>query len=80
MGFVNWIDGQSKGMKILLFFPIWGWIFAVLYRIFKFVNDTTKTINLVGAILFIIPFLGWVLEIVEFVLVIINDKPSLFVE
>jgi hypothetical protein len=28
MGFINWIDGLSKGMKILVFFPIWGWVFG----------------------------------------------------
>ncbi len=80
MGFVNWIDGQSKLVKILLFIPIWGWVLGFLYRLFKFINDTSKTINLIGCILFIVPFIGWVFGIIEFILVIINGKPSLVVD
>ena len=80
MGFINWIDGLSKGMKILVFFPIWGWVFGFLYRLFKFINDTSKVINLIGAILFVIPFTGFILEIVDFVMVIVNDKPSILVD
>jgi len=80
MGFINWIDGLSKGMKILVFFPIWGWVFGFLYRLFKFINDTSKTIDLIGAILFVIPFTGFILEIVDFVMVIVNDKPIILVD
>ena len=80
MGFINWIDGLSKGMKILVFFPLWGWVFGFLYRLFKFINDTSKTIDLIGAILFLIPLTGFVLEIVDFVMVIVNDKPSILVD
>ena len=80
MGFINWIDGLSKGMKILVFFPIWGWVFGFLYRLFKFINDTSKTIDLIGAILFIIPSTGFILEIVDFVMVIVNDKPTVLVD
>ena len=80
MGFINWIDGLSKGMKILVFFPLWGWVFGFLYRLFKFINDTSKVINLIGAILFLIPLTGFVLEIVDFVMVIVNDKPTVLVD
>ena len=80
MGFINWIDGLSKGMKILVFFPIWGWVFGFLYRLFKFINDTSKVINLIGAILFVLGPLGFVLEVIDFVLVIINDKPTFLVD
>jgi hypothetical protein len=80
MGFINWIDGLSKGMKILVFFPIWGWVFGFLYRLFKFINDTSKIINLIGAILFVLGPLGLILEIIDFVLVIVNDKPSFLVD
>ena len=28
MGFTKWFDEQSKGIKILLMIPFWGWIFG----------------------------------------------------
>ena len=42
MGFTKWVDEQTKGIKILLFIPFWGWIIGCLYRIFKFV-ETKET-------------------------------------
>ena len=80
MGFVKWIDDQSWLVKVLLFIPIWGWVLGFLYRLFKFINDTNKTINLVGAILFVVPGIGWVFSIVEFILVIVLGRPTLFVD
>ena len=80
MGFVKWIDDQSWLVKVLLFFPVWGWVLGFLYRLFKFINDTNKTINLVGAILFVVPGIGWVFSIVEFILVIVLGRPTLFVD
>lgn len=80
MGFINWIDGLSKGMKILVFFPLWGWVFGFLYRLFKFINDTSKVINLIGAILFLIPLTGFVLEIIDFVFIFVNEKPTFLVD
>ena len=73
MGFTKWVDEQSTAVKALLFFPIWGWIFGFLYRIFKFI-ETEETATLIGAILFIIPFTGFILEIVDFIFIIMEGK------
>ncbi len=80
MGFVNWVDGQTTLVKILLFFPIWGWVFGFLYRLFKFIADTSKVINLVGAILFLLGPIGFVLEIIDFIFIFLNGKPTFIVE
>jgi len=80
MGFVNWVDGQTTLVKILLFFPIWGWVFGFLYRLFKFIADTNKVINLVGAILFLLGPIGFVLEIIDFIFIFLNGKPTFIVE
>ena len=78
MGFPEWVDSQSKGVKILLFIPFWGWIIGFLYRLFKFI-DTKETATLIGMILFIIPFTGFILSIVDLVFIITEDKIKLFV-
>ena len=78
MGFTKWVDEQSTAVKALLFFPIWGWIFGFLYRIFKFI-ETEETATLIGAILFIIPFTGFILEIVDFIFIIMEGKVKLLV-
>ena len=78
MGFTKWVDEQSTAVKVLLFFPIWGWIFGFLYRIFKFI-ETEEIATLIGAILFIIPFTGFILEIVDFIFIIMEGKVKLFV-
>ena len=78
MEFTKWVDEQTKGVKILLFFPIWGWIFGFLYRLFKFI-ETNETATLIGAILFIIPFTGFILEIVDFVFIITEDNLKILV-
>ena len=78
MEFTKWVDEQSKAVKILLFFPIWGWIFGFIYRILKFV-ETSETATLIGAILFIIPFTGFILEIVDFVFIIIEGNLKVLV-
>ncbi|MCR5112348.1 MAG: hypothetical protein K6A63_00255 [Acholeplasmatales bacterium] len=80
MEFCKWVDEQSTGMKVLIFFPIWGWIFGFLYRLFKFIEDTSKVINLIGAILFILGPLGFILEVIDFILVILKGKPTFLVE
>ena len=80
MEFVKWVDEQNYLVKVLLFFPVWGWVIGFLYRLFKFLNDNTKTINLVGAILFIVPGIGWIFAIIEFILVILTSKPTLLVD
>ena len=78
MGFTKWFDEQSKGIKILLMIPFWGWIFGALYRIFKFV-ETKETANMIGFILFVIPFIGFFLSIVDLVTIISEGKISVLV-
>ena len=78
MGFPEWVDNQSKGVKILLFIPFWGWIIGFLYRLFKFI-ETKETATLIGMILFVIPFTGFILSIVDLVFIITEDKIKLFV-
>lgn len=80
MGFVNWIDSQSTLVKVILFFPIWGWVFGFLYRLFKFIADTNKVINLIGAILFLLGPIGFVLEIIDFIFILLNGKPTFLVD
>ncbi len=78
MGFTKWVDEQSKAVKILLFFPIWGWIFGFLYRLFKFI-ETSDTATLIGMILFIIPFTGFILSIVDLVFIITEGNVKVLV-
>ena len=78
MGFPEWVDSQSKGVKIILFIPFWGWIFGFLYRLFKFI-ETKETATLIGMILFIIPFTGFILSIVDLVFIITEDKLKVLV-
>ena len=78
MGFTKWFDEQSKGIKILLMIPFWGWIFGALYRIFKFV-ETKETANMIGFICFVIPFIGFFLSIVDLVTIITSDKITILV-
>ena len=78
MEFTKWVDEQSKAVKLILFFPIWGWIFGFIYRILKFV-ETSETATLIGAILFIIPFTGFILEIVDFIFIIIEGNLKILI-
>lgn len=72
-GYVAWINGQSWLVKLILFFPIWGWIFGGIYRLFEMKN----VIDLVFAILWFV-FNG-IAGIIDFVSVILFKKPVLFV-
>ena len=78
MGFVKWVDGQSKGIKALLFIPFWGWAIGALYRLFKFI-ETKETASLVGAILDIIGIIGFFISIVDLVHVLTSGNIKLFV-
>lgn len=78
MGFTKWVDEQSKGMKILLFIPFWGWVIGALYRLFKFI-ETKETASLVGAILNIIGIIGFFISIVDLVHIVSSGTIKLFV-
>ena len=60
----KWFDGLDKLVKIILLIPIWGWIFAGLYRIF----------TLVMGILCIIPIVGFIFSIIDIVTVATENK------
>ena len=46
----KWFDGLDKLVKIILLIPIWGWIFAGLYRIFTYVDNKKNRVRLVMGI------------------------------
>lgn len=72
---VSWFDKQEKIIRIILLIPIWGWIVALLYRILKYVDGTTKnTLTLVVGILCVIPLIGFVVSLIDLVTTITKDK------
>lgn len=76
---MKWFENLSKVLRIILFIPIWGWVFSALNRIFKFV-DKKNTVTLVVGILCIIPIIGFVLSIVDLVTTITSDKITVLYE
>lgn len=70
----KWFDSQSKIVKILLLIPIWGWVVAGLYRIFKYLDGNKNTTTLVFGILFIVPFIGFFGSIIDIFTVATEDK------
>ena len=78
MEFTKWVDEQSKVVKILLFIPIWGWVFGFLYRLFEFIEHK-ETASLVGFILCVAPFVGFVMSILDLVFICIDGKLKFFV-
>lgn len=76
---VKWFDSQSKAVRIVLLVPIWGWITAALYRIFKYVANK-KVATLVAGVLCIIPFVGFVISVVDIVTTITENKITLIAE
>lgn len=76
---MKWFENLSKVLRIILFIPIWGWVFSALNRIFKFV-DKKNVVTLVVGILCIIPIIGFVLSIVDLVTTITSDKITVLYE
>ena len=76
----KWFDKQSKAVRVVLLFPIWGWIFAGLYRIFKYLNGSKNTVTLVAGVLFIVPVIGFVGSIVDIITTISDDKISVLAD
>lgn len=72
----KWFDSQSKIIRIILLIPIWGWIFAGLYRIFKYVNGSKNTTTLVFGVLFIVPFIGFFGSIIDIITTATDNKIS----
>lgn len=71
---MKWFDDLDKVVRIILFIPIWGWIFSAIYRIVTYVNNKNNVVTLVMGILCIIPIVGFVLSIVDLVTTITDDK------
>ena len=76
---MKWFENLSKFLRIILFIPIWGWVFSALNRIFKYVNKK-NVVTLVVGILCIIPIIGFVLSIVDLVTTITSDKIAVLYE
>lgn len=76
----KWFDGLDKLIKIILLIPIWGWIFAGLYRIFTYVDNKKNTLTLIMGILCIIPIIGFVFSIVDIVTVATENKIKILCE
>ena len=76
---MKWFEDLDKVVRIILFIPIWGWVFSALNRIFKFV-DKKNVVTLVVGILCIIPIIGFVLSIVDLVTTITSDKIAVLYE
>lgn len=70
---VKWFDGLDKVVRIILLLPWWGWVFAALYRIFKYTESKNTTTLIVG-ILCVIPIIGFVVSIIDLVTTITSDK------
>lgn len=77
----KWFDEQSQVVRIVLLIPIWGWVFAALYRIFTYVNSSEKNVvTLVAGILCIIPVVGFVLSVLDLVTTITQNKITFLAE
>ena len=76
----KWFDGLDKLVKIILLIPIWGWIFAGLYRIFTYVEKKKNPVTLVMGILCIIPIVGFIFSIIDIVTVATENKIKILCE
>lgn len=76
----KWFDGLDKLVKIIILIPIWGWIFAGLYRIFTYVEKKKNPVTLVMGILCIIPIVGFVFSIIDIVTVATENKIKILCE
>lgn len=76
---MKWFEDLPWIVRIILFIPIWGWVFSALNRIFKFVNKK-NVVTLVVGILCIIPIIGFVLSIVDLITTILSNKITVLYE
>ena len=76
----KWFDDLDKLVKIILLIPIWGWIFAGLYRIFTYVDNKKNPVTLVMGILCIIPIVGFIFSIIDIVTVATENKIKILCE
>ena len=76
---MSWFENLSKIVRIILFIPIWGWVFSALNRIFKYV-DKKNVVTLVVGILCVIPIIGFVMSIIDLVTTITDDKIAVLYE
>lgn len=65
-GFIGFIDGLPKIVRILLFFVVFVWL---IYRIFVVIERPSLS-RVIGLILYLL-FIGLIIDLIS---VIINDK------
>ncbi len=71
MGFYQWFDKQTQGVKIILLIPFWGWIFSFLYRLDKFIENKDVA-SLIGFVLSLV--IGYIIAIIDIVTVAVENK------
>ena len=70
--------GLNKWVRaILLIIPFVGWVIELIIRWTQFVKDTSKTTNLIMAI--IATVCGWPVAIIDAIMIIL-DKPMFLLE
>ena len=71
MGYVKWMDGLSKVLKIIfcIFYLDLTWM---VYRIIKAFQAKNTVMGVVWILIAV--FLGWIWWIIDLVCVIVNDK------
>lgn len=77
---MKWFEELNQVVRIILFIPIWGWVFSALNRIFKYVDNKKNVVTLVAGILCIIPIVGFVLSVVDLVTTILNNRIEVLYE
>ena len=70
----KWFNNLNKITRLILLFPIWGWIFAGVYRISKYLGGKRNVVTLVFGILFIVPFIGFFGSIIDMITTFSEDK------
>lgn len=76
MGFYQWFDKQSQVVKIILLIPFWGWIFSLLYRLDKFIENRDVA-SLIGFILCLV--VGFFMAIIDLITVATDNKITILV-
>ena len=80
MNFDEWIDYQSKLVRIvLLFIPVVGWVVEILVRISALMKKKCR-MNVVGLVVFILLGWAWIPVILDTLYLVIFDKLMFLVQ
>lgn len=74
----KWINSQSKIIKIILFIPIYGFVFSALYCISSYLTFKKDITTLIVGICLFIPFIGFFFAITDLIKISLNEKITLF--